>query len=169
MWRLAKSAEPNRSFEKITKTEEKDRPSRNTRTRWISRWNSSDETVKKKKSPHDLRFTVMADCIRIGNKAARGNGKPATRGAVRLNFFWPAFLEKQTRNYKMWRRQIEALSFAVRTPPRTDFSDAFKGFKSGSEARRSLCPLLQWLCADTKRRSHILHVSGWRRAAIRRS
>lgn len=29
---------------------------------------SPDETVKK--LPHDLRFTVMADCIRIGNKAS---------------------------------------------------------------------------------------------------
>lgn len=45
---------------------------------------SPEKTAKK--IPHDLRFTVMADCIRIGNKAAR-QWEASDRGAVQFNFF----------------------------------------------------------------------------------
>lgn len=70
---------------KFSETREKESPSQNTHGHMFVGLNSPEKTAKK--LPHDLRFTVMADCIRIGGKGSEANGKPATRGAVRINFF----------------------------------------------------------------------------------
>lgn len=62
---------------KFLKTQEKERPRSNTHGLVFVRRNTPEKTVKK--LPHDLRFTVMADCIRIGNKAARQMGSQRQR------------------------------------------------------------------------------------------
>lgn len=118
-----------------------------------------------KKIPHDLRFTVMADCIRIGGKGSEANGKPATEAQFASTFSNRVFSRSKPATVAPDDGKRKFKPSPIERRPRGIFPTRGRCFIRALKASwspRSRCPLLhavQWLCADTKRRSHILHVS----------